>query len=90
MSNLSVDVHWPQWSGENSFEIVNPSGTSVYTYCNPTNCSDGASGSLSTTLNLGYFPNANSYTIISRDTHGDGWNGNGSNKYYENKSCMGN
>jgi hypothetical protein len=79
VSNLSVDINWPQWSGENSFEIVDPSGTSVYTYCNPANCSDGASGAHSTTLNLGYFPNANSYTLILRDTYGDGWNGNGSN-----------
>ncbi len=78
-SEVVVSVNWPQWSGDNSFEIFNPSGTSIFTYCDPSNCSNGAAGSHSATLNLGCLPNANGYTITLRDFYGDGWNGAGAN-----------
>lgn len=74
-SEVTVSVNWPQWSGENSFEIIDPSGTSIYTYCDPSNCSNGQAGSHFKTLNLGCLSNDTGYNLILRDTYGDGWNG---------------
>ena len=78
-SEVVVSINWPQWSGDNSFEIFDPSGTSIFNYCDPSNCSNGAAGSHSATLNLGCLPNANGYTLTVRDFYGDGWNGAGAN-----------
>ncbi|MGJ8684352.1 MAG: LamG-like jellyroll fold domain-containing protein [Nonlabens sp.] len=78
-SQVTVSVNWPSWAGENYLRVYDPSGNPILSICDPSNCSDGANSTYSTTVDLGCLPNDNNYSVIMYDTWGDSWNGFGSN-----------
>ncbi len=72
---VTVEVNWPNWSSDNRVIIRDPSGTTLATICDPTNCYNSAVDSnYSNTFNYD-FPAGTNYSIQMDDAWGDAWNG---------------
>lgn len=76
VARVELVIDWPEWSGENQVNLRNAAGTTVATYCDPSNCNTGADDSYSATLDLGYLP-AGTYSLLAYDTWGNEWDGGG-------------
>ncbi|MEP1856017.1 MAG: hypothetical protein ABJJ08_10685, partial [Nonlabens ulvanivorans] len=60
-NNVSIDINWPSWSGDNQIEIFDPSNNLIATYCDPARCFNGTNGNYNTTVSLGCLAVANNY-----------------------------
>ncbi|GEM_PF-858684 len=79
LSEIEVEVNWPNWSSDNKVEVYDPSNNLILEICDPTDCQTTlVNSSYSTTVNIGCYPDQNNYYLIALDAYGDAWNGAGS------------
>ena len=93
--NITADINWPQWSGENRFRIARNGGTWSGWICDPAQCYSGNAGAYNVTgiavatINAGgALASDGSYCrpflLQMQDRWGDGWNGGGSVTIFAN------
>ena len=79
VSELEVQVNWPNWSSDNKVEVYDPAGTLILEICDPVNCqTTTTNSSYATTVNIGCYADGSGYYLLALDAFGDGWNGTGS------------
>lgn len=72
---VTVEVNWPNWASDNRVIIRNPSGATLATICDPTNCYNSNADSNYTNTFSYDFPAGTNYSIQMDDNWGDAWNG---------------
>ena len=77
---VTADVTWSSWASENKITITDSQGNVVFTYCDPTNCFNGNSGSAHSAsgLSVGCLA-AGTYTYVTEDSYLNFWDGSGDN-----------
>lgn len=79
LSELEVEVNWPEWSSDNKVEVYDPSGNLILEICDPNDCQTTlVNSAFATTENIGCYLDLNNYYLIATDAYGDAWNGTGS------------